>query len=166
MQQVYYKCDREGANKNSHNLSEGQRKRRTSSRLSGCHFKGRGDAKADGSWTFSIIIANHNYNPSLHPAGHSTHQNLSIEQVSVVKGLLNAAMPPQSIQNQLEVTRGVEVPIKELYNIVQQLIKKGLDGKSPIEVLVNLFRDDTYEIEHVLDDDERVTHCFMNTWQW
>ena len=66
----------------------------------------------------------------------------------------------------MEVTHGVNVPLKKLYNTVHQLITKEMDGKSPIEVLVKLFRDEAYEIELILDDYGRVTHCFLHTRQW
>ncbi|KAI9918500.1 hypothetical protein PsorP6_011328 [Peronosclerospora sorghi] len=108
---VYYKCDRGGTYKNSHNLSNGKRKRRTSSRLMDFPFKGRGDAKADGSWTFSIITSDHNHNPSSHPSGHSTHQKLCHEQLAIVKGLLDATVPPRGIPNQLEGTHGVKLEL-------------------------------------------------------
>ena len=51
--------------------------------------------------------------------------------------------------------------MKKSYNTVQQLIKKALDGKILIEVLVKLFWDKAYEIELILDDDGRVTHFFF-----
>ena len=92
---------------------------------------------------------------------YSTHQKLSIEQVAVVKGLRDAAVPPRSIHHQLEVTHGVKVPIKKLYKTFQQLKKKEVDGKSPIEVLVKLFRDEAYGIGLVSDDNGRVTYCFI-----
>ena len=62
LQHVYYKCDRGGKYMNCHNLSDGKRKRRTSSRLMECPFKGCGDAKADGAWNFCITTANHDHN--------------------------------------------------------------------------------------------------------
>ena len=125
-QQVYYKCDRGGTYKNSHNLSDGERKRRTSSMLMECPFKRRGDADADGTWTFCITTANFNHSPSFHLAEHSTHQKLSHELVAIIKGLLDATVPPRSIQNQLKVTHGVKVLMKKLYNTIQQLTKKEL----------------------------------------
>ena len=51
--------------------------------------------------------------------------------------------------------------MKKLYNTVQKLIKKELDAKSPIGVLVKLFRDEAYGIGLVSDDNGRVTHCFI-----
>ena len=41
------------------------------------------------------------------------------------------------------------------------MFKKELNGKSPVEVLVKAFRDEAYEIELVLDDCGRVTHCLF-----
>ena len=161
LQRVYYKCDCGGTYKNNHNFSDGEKKRRTSSRLMECSFKGRGDGNADGIWTFGITTATHNHSSSLYLAGHSIYQKLSHELVVITKGLLDATVPPQSIQKQSKLTHGINVPLKKLYHTIQQLFKKELNGKSPVEVLVKAFRDEAYEIELVLDDCGRVTHCFF-----
>ena len=95
-------------------------------------------------------------------AGHLTHQKLSHELVAIIKGLLDATVTPRSIQNQLKVWHiGVNVPMKKLDSTIQQLIKKELNDKSLIEGLVKASTDEAYEIELVLDDGGRVTHCFF-----
>ena len=51
--------------------------------------------------------------------------------------------------------------MKKLDSTIQQLIKKELNDKSLFEGLVKASTDEAYEIELVLDDGGRVTHCFF-----
>ena len=56
--------------------------------------------------------------------------------------------------------------MKKLDSTIQQLIKKELNDKSLFEGLVKASTDEAYEIELVLDDGGRVTHCFLHIRQW
>ena len=67
-------------------------------------------------------------------------------------------MPSRSIHNELKLTRNVKAVMKNLYSIVQQMIKRELNGKSPVEVMIIVFRDEAYETLLGLDDDGRATH--------
>ena len=80
-----------------------------------------------------------------------------------MNGLLDATVTPRSNQNQFKVTPGVKISMKKLQNTFQQLNKKELDGKISVEVPVTVFRDKTYKIEFVLDDDGRGTYFFYCT---
>ena len=129
LQRVYYKCDCGGTYKNNHNFSDGEKKRRTSSRLMECSFKGRGDGNADGIWTFGITTATHNHSSSLYLAGHSIYQKLSHELVVITKGLLDATVPPQSIQKQSKLTHGINVPMKKLTTPFSRCSKRSLTAR-------------------------------------
>ncbi|KAL2886857.1 mutator-like element transposase [Ceratocystis lukuohia] len=78
------------------------RKRRTSSRATGCKFSVLAKESPDrNSWTLvhrpGSEYAQHNHPPSEDPSGHPTHRALRKEDISTISGLVAAGVPPRNI---------------------------------------------------------------------
>jgi MULE transposase domain len=160
------RCDRGGAYRNTHKLSENDRRRRhTNTRANNCPFLLKGKRKGE-MWEINITNPTHNHPLSRDPRAHPMHRlrALDVDARNFIMQMLKAAVAPRIICSTL-LERFGRCPImpRDIYNIHVQLIQKELRGRTPIQALLDeITPDDAAVIARWQKDSEnRITHLLL-----
>ena len=161
---VTLKCDRGGQYRNRRELTEENRQRRTGSRLVECPFRATGNCdKRNQRWYLQVMEAEHNHEPSNTPAAHPSLRRLNEEDKTEIAGLSRAGVAPRTIVAAMQGQRPANKPlsVKDIYNARLQLRAEALEGRTPVQALVEKLDTDQFYWQVEKDTAGHVTHLFF-----
>jgi hypothetical protein len=131
---VWFKCDVGGQHRNPEGLTDETRKRKTSTRLSGCPFKISSYLGAkDQLWHVTPHELSHNHEASSDLSGHSIARRLNIEEKKAVISLSESGVGPSQILSILKKDFNNKLSgRKEIHNFLAETRLKMLGDKTPI----------------------------------
>ncbi len=133
---IKLKCDRGGEYQNKRNLTDEERKRVTGSRLDGCPFLLVGHrSRVDEHWYLSVEVSEHNHGLSNDRTAHPSQRRLDMAGMDELASLSRADVPARMIKSILR-HNGHHVVSRDVYNGRQKIRAETLDGKTPIQALV------------------------------
>ena len=155
---VVFACDR---NKQPPSASV-ERKRRTSSRMTGCKFSVLAKESLHGaSWVLSHRTgqeySQHNHPPSQDPSAHPAHRSLSSEDRSTVASLTAACIGPKEIRSYLRQNSDAIPTQQDIYNCIAESKRRLYEGQSTIHALANQLDEEGFWCRLQLSPEGRVT---------
>jgi hypothetical protein len=133
-----YKCDRSGQPDEPNPDKLGKSKK------IGCPFEFLGNFyKKQGCYRIKIKNPHHNHPASADPYIHPIHRRLTSSQKEKVTELTNAGVAPLKIKSALvqDTNTPSHATLNTIYNHRNQMRMDQLQGRTPIEALVNQIRD-------------------------
>jgi MULE transposase domain len=162
----YFGCDRGGEYREQKYLKPGQRRRfNTTTRLNGCKFQIRAQLK-DGAWSLSLSHGEHNHEPSQDYRAHPTHRRIlfsKADQETAVRLYQSGAKTKTVMSNLREKYHGTcPVTRQDLSNFRHRMVGEALQGRSPIQALLDEIDEDSDIMSKTLVDNEnQITHLFL-----
>ncbi|KAL2886392.1 mutator-like element transposase [Ceratocystis lukuohia] len=142
------------------------RKRRTSSRVTGCKFSVLAKESPDRhSWTLvhrpGKEYAQHNHPPSDDPSGHPTHRALRKEDRSKISDLVAAGAPPRNIRTYIYTTSDTLATAQDIRNEIKA-VKQGLrQGQSSIQALIEQLTEEGFRYQVRVNSENHLTALFF-----
>ena len=159
---VYLKCDRGGHYNNKLNLTDETRQRSTSTRLIGCSFELYGKKLNNGKWELIINNKEHNHEASPYISGHPSSRKLNEEDQQKVQDMSIAGVYPREILSTLRKNNPNSLAIsKTIYNARDKIRRDNLQGRTPIEALLDELIEGNFEYDYQCDQDGNLTHLFF-----
>ena len=152
---VFFACDRSRRLPSS---PDQDRQRKTTTRMTNCPFSVLARESSEG-WTLKHRqdhrFATHNHEPSLHPAAHPVHRQLSggISQLPV---LSDAGLAPKEIQTVVRQS-GSLATRQDIYNRIAEVRRDSRQGQSPIHALANQLEEEGFWSRIQYGPDRHVT---------
>lgn len=143
-----------------------RRRRRTSSRTTGCKFSVLAKESPDRT-TWTLVhrpckeYAQHNHPPSEDPSGHPIHRALCKEEVSTISNLAAAGVAPRNIKTYLHKTSDTLATAKDIRNQIAIARRDLREGQSSIQALVDQLQKKGFWCRTQLDTDNRLTAIFF-----
>ncbi len=157
---VFLMCDRGGEYRKRHNLTDDARQRKTATRKCKCLFMllGSRDTISD-RWSLSVLSGQHNHDPSTSPAAHPSLRKLNNDQREGLAALTASAVLPRTIGTIMR-QKGAEdtLIMKDIYNARQRIRSGLLNGRTPMQALVESFQADDFVWNVDRDGSGHVTH--------
>jgi hypothetical protein len=121
---VIYSCDR-GAGKAPKVKPANERKRKTTTRRTGCQFSiAAKESLCKTVWSLTHRpgpgFDRHNHEPSFSERAHPVHRHLSSPDRSTVHKLSNAGIEPRKIQSYLHLNSDTLATQQDIYNYIAQ----------------------------------------------
>ncbi len=160
---VVLKCDRGGAYRNRRNLAESDRRRKTGSTLTNCPFRAVGKMVAAlNAWQLSVSVPEHNHEASISRAAHASLRRLNEEASRQLVSLTASHVVPRTIEAILRQSdQGEAIIRKDIYNARQRIRNIALNGRTPIQALVQQLRVEDFHWNLRTDAEGHVTHLFF-----
>ncbi|KAJ3705596.1 hypothetical protein LUZ61_009301 [Rhynchospora tenuis] len=159
---VVLRCDRGGNYRNTHKISEEQRKKFTSSRLANCPFQLYGKKNEEGTWAIEIRNNEHNHGPSTDISAHASLRRLTPDQLESVEHMSNCGIRPKQILASLRHDDpDTRVIARTIYNAKKKIQKNNLQGKSAIQKLFEDLGDGRFKFNILRDEEDHITHLYV-----
>jgi hypothetical protein len=142
------------------------RKRRTSSRVTGCKFSVLAKESSDKN-TWVLVhrpgkeYAQHNHPPSEDPSGHPVHRLLQKEEKSTISNLVLAGVAPRNIRTYLNRTSETLATAQDIRNQVDITRRDQREGQSSIQALINQLDKAGFWYRVRLDTSNHLTAIFF-----
>jgi hypothetical protein len=118
------------------------------------------------AWQLSVAIAEHNYEPSTSRAAHPSLRRLGEPARQQLVELRAAHVVPRTIEAVLrQGGQGDAIIRKDIYNARQQIWNSALNGRTPIQALVQQLKDDDFHWNVLTDNQGHVSHLFFAYWK-
>lgn len=157
---VTYACDRSWK---SRDITEMERKRRTTTRGTSCPFSVLAKESLDKT-TWSVAhrpdteCAKHNHPPSHHPSAHPVHRQLGSSGKATISELVSAGIAPKDIQTYLRQQDNSSLATRQdIYNCIAKLKDDMHEGQSSIHALINRLDREGFWSRVRVDENQRVT---------
>ncbi|POW14206.1 hypothetical protein PSHT_07468 [Puccinia striiformis] len=140
---IYIRCDRGGSYSGT---VENPVKRDSSTRKCGCLFQVKGSrstskSSTDPYWYLVTMHAQHNHAPLHCPSAHPSHRQLDPDEVIEVRRLAKSNVKTSQILLQLQQADSETLAVNQtINNAIHKIRQAELDGKTPIEALLNLLK--------------------------
>ncbi|CAG8719131.1 17336_t:CDS:2 [Cetraspora pellucida] len=159
---VYLKCDRGSHYNNRLNLIDETRQRNTSTRLIDCPFELYGKKMEDGQWHLTIKNANHNHEASEDISGHPSSHHLNKDDQKRVQEMFIAGIYPYEILSTFCQSNPDSLVIsKTIYNARDKVRRDNLQGRTPIQALLDKLIEGNFEYDYQYDQSGNLTHLFF-----
>ncbi|KAL9563956.1 hypothetical protein ACKAV7_011991 [Fusarium commune] len=160
---VIYSCDR-GAGKAPKVKPAKERKRKTTTRRTGCQFSiAAKESLCKTVWSLTHRpgpgFDRHNHEPSFSERAHPVHRHLSSPDRSTVHKLSNAGIEPRKIQSYLHLNSDTLATQQDIYNYIAQGKRELAKGQSNMHALANELENEGFWSQICLDESSRVTYC-------
>ncbi|KAL9561324.1 hypothetical protein ACKAV7_014679 [Fusarium commune] len=160
---VIYSCDR-GAGKAPKVKPAKERKRKTTTRRTGCQFSiAAKESLCKTVWSLTHRpgpgFDRHNHEPSFSERAHPVHRHLSSPDRSTVHKLSNAGIEPRKIQSYLHLNSDTLATQQDIYNYIAQGKRELAKGQSNMHALANELENEGFWSQIRLDESSRVTYC-------
>ncbi|KAL2885279.1 mutator-like element transposase [Ceratocystis lukuohia] len=159
---VVVACDRTQAPPNPSTV----RRRRTSSRGTGCKFSVLAKESADKN-TWALVhrpdqeYAQHNHPPSDDPSAHPIHRALQTKDVSVISGLVAAGVAPRNIRSYLYNTSDTLATAQDIRNQIALVRRDSRHGQSSIQALIDQLNIEGFRCQVRVDSGNHLTALFF-----
>ncbi|KAJ0127576.1 Uncharacterized protein HZ326_29318 [Fusarium oxysporum f. sp. albedinis] len=158
---VIYSCDR-GAGKAPKVKPAKERKRKTTTRRTGCQFSiAAKESLCKTVWSLTHRpgpgFDRHNHEPSFSERAHPVHRHLSSPDRSTVHKLSNAGIEPRKIQSYLHLNSDTLATQQDIYNYIAQGKRELAKGQSNMHALANELENEGFWSQIRLDESSRVT---------
>ena len=162
---VIYSCDR-GAGKAPKVKPAKERKRKTTTRRTGCQFSiAAKESLCKTVWSLTHRpgpgFDRHNHEPSFSERAHPVHRHLSSPDRSTVHKLSNAGIEPRKIQSYLHLNSDTLATQQDIYNYIAQGKRELAKGQSNMHALANELENEGFWSQICLDESSRVTSVFF-----
>ncbi|KAE8219630.1 hypothetical protein CF326_g8915 [Tilletia indica] len=139
---LYIGCHKQGTYKNSHQLTDQIRKRKTSSAKSGCPFRVRLKVNHEGKWVTAVTNPSHNHPASTSPLAHAVQRRIDVATKYQIIELARQGTRPSRIVSML-VQRPIPLLVtsKDVSNLLQRHRREVLHGRAPAEALLEWLRE-------------------------
>jgi hypothetical protein len=131
-------CDRGGVYHDRIKAAEGAKRRRTSTKRTGCPFRLYGKKLANNHWQIQVRNPSHNHEANDNMIGHSLarRRQLTEDQKNTIEHLSDIGSKPRHIISLLRAEQPTTL-IKpyDLYNIRDEMRRKKLGNYTPLEFL-------------------------------
>ncbi|KAI8710713.1 hypothetical protein NCS52_01552300 [Fusarium sp. LHS14.1] len=140
---ITYICDR----RRNHPIVSRERRRKTTTRTTGCEFSILAKENKDGStWTLrhrsDSRFSLHNHEPSQDTTAHPVLRTMSKEHLSQLTGLANAGIAPKEIRTYMRQNTNTIATQQDIYNRIADARREVCQGQSSINALADqLFRE-------------------------
>lgn len=153
----WFQCDR-----HSKLSSQSSGKRKSSSRGTGCPFQIQIDRQDDEKWSVSSKNT-HNHLPSIHPASHSVHRELSEKTKSTILSMSATGSTPRHIlASIIQNDKDLLITRPDIHNVIQKAELEFLNGRTKIQALMDELQTDSEWVFKVKKDKlNRITHLFF-----
>jgi hypothetical protein len=161
---VWFKCDLGGQHRNPEGLTDETRKRKTSTRLSGCQFKISSYLGAkDQLWHVTPHELSHNHEASSDLSGHSIARPLNIEEKKAVISLPESGVGPSQILSILKKDFNNKLSgRKEIHNFLAETRLKMLGDKTPIQKLLEILQENDFHYAYKTSVSGANTNLFFS----
>ena len=144
VKKVWYRCIHSGSYTSTRKwLTPENRKRQTSTCRSGCLWTATATrTRANGFWLLKVRIGDHNHGPQ-ELASYASVRHVTSAEEERIKGLTVAHNPPKAIAATLNAERiasGSNLPpvvARDIYNVKSKIRNNVLQGRTPIEALLD-----------------------------
>lgn len=135
--------------------------RNTSTKKTGCSFCVTG-VNVSGSWQLETVNAEHNHLPSDDIAGHSGARRLLDEERNLIASLATSGAAPRVIRSSLQSHNNENISnMRDIYNSLAQQRRELLNGRTPIQFLIEELERQGIESSFDTDDENHVNRlCF------
>ncbi|KAI7957958.1 hypothetical protein MJO29_006175 [Puccinia striiformis f. sp. tritici] len=102
------------------------------------------------TWTLEIRDPENNHKPLDSPLAHAAHKQITLEQVLTIQKLSQSKLKPAQILLQLQTSDNKTYATnKTISNVLQKQRLKGLHGRTPIQALLDIFKETnwTYNVK-------------------
>ncbi|CAG8800462.1 5604_t:CDS:2, partial [Racocetra persica] len=159
---VYLQCDRGSYYINRLNLTDETHQRATSTRLIDCPFELYGKKMKDSQWHLTIKNKRHNHEASQDISGHLSSCRLNEEDQQRVREMSTAGVRPREILSTLrQDDLGKLAILKTIYNARDKIHRDNLQGRTPIQALLDELVEENFEHNYQCDQNDNLTHLFF-----
>jgi len=163
---VWLCCIRGGKHKNWRlYLTEDTRSKLTRTRKTSCPWlallkRGPGD---DATWTINITDDTHNHETSLDDlSSFPSVRQMTTEESHLLKDMSKAGSTPRVILSTLRLRNPDSLLVSDdVYNARKKIRMQELNGRTPIEALLDEFEVNNVRNALKRDEEERITHLFF-----
>ena len=157
---LFILSERFGTYRNYLKLSEEQRKRITTSKKCQCPFSIFGKLK-NSIWTFETRNASHNHGKA-NPTQHPSHRRLCPTIINAIDQMFAAGSPNRVIRSVIRLQFPDSLlNEQDLRNLRKKNRKSYLNGRSPIEALLDELKNGPYMFDLIKNENDRLTHLFF-----
>nr|XP_024375781.1 protein FAR1-RELATED SEQUENCE 5-like [Physcomitrium patens] len=119
------------------------------------------NSKIDGQWHLKVKNAEHNHEPSFDMSGHPRVRRLNQNQQAAVRQMFVAGVPPQSTLTTLrQADPDLSAIARNIYNERATARRESLRGRTPIEAILDEFREVKYYYDHHSDTENHIIQLF------
>ncbi|PLW43956.1 hypothetical protein PCASD_06514 [Puccinia coronata f. sp. avenae] len=161
---VYIKCNRSG---HFQGAVLNQSGRKTATLKINCPFQIKGSIATSKKitskfWTLEILNGTHNHKPSDGAASHSAHKRLIPKQFEEIRKLSQANLKPAQILLQLQTSDNkTYAKNKTISNALQKLRREDLEGRKPIEALLDILKESNWLYDVKVNSNGAVLNLFF-----
>jgi len=150
------RCDRSGTYATSQ-----IRRKNCGSRLTNCPFE-LFLGKKDGWWHLEVRNPEHNHDGDEELSGHPRARRMNDEERARIREMSSAGIRPREIVTTIRQNDpNSRVISRTIYNERQRLRKEKLNGRTPIQTLIDELSVDNYMFDFQSDDEGHITHLFF-----
>ena len=153
---VVLKCVKGGVYSNTRNSDEFIRK--SSTIKTNCPFLVKGREQSNGEWKLIITNNTHNHLPFQNLSAHPQGRKLYEDQIQSVLKLNSALVKPNQIINLIGLQKCTN---RDIYNVIAADKRKKLDGKTPIQYLLEHLSSSDIFSRPMYDDTGHLKHLFF-----
>ncbi|CAG8816326.1 10173_t:CDS:1, partial [Racocetra persica] len=133
------------------------RRRKTASRLVNCLFELFG-SRRDNIWYLEIRNSKHNHEASIDISGYPIVRRLNTEQKDLVKQMAAAGSRLRQILATIHQNNPSSMVIlKTVYNTMQSIRQKRLDGRTPVQALLYELQGSDIKFEYQYNQQNHIT---------
>jgi hypothetical protein len=159
----YYRCDKAKQYQSQASV------RSTSTRKTGCPFKlvifkmkSEDDQPTSDQWRLEVTNAEHNHDPSLHPSAHHVYHKRTAAQTETIRAMSDAGTRPMQVLTALQQQDPDTVlTADDVRNDRKKLRREHLNGRSPIEALLDDLSTPEWIFDVKRDSENRVQYLFF-----
>ncbi|MBW0507956.1 hypothetical protein O181_047671 [Austropuccinia psidii MF-1] len=157
--QIEIACDRSG----TPNANKNPSKTVTSRKLD-CPFRlyARKYAKST-TWTLKVKNCEHGHDATENIMAHPDFQKFNEQETSQISQMSESLLMPRQIQAQLYSQRESDRPVilKDIYNQVKKIKKDKLQGRRPIDTLIETLKEENFVCSAARDAEGHITSLFF-----
>jgi hypothetical protein len=159
----YYQCDKSKTHRSKATV------RSTSTRATGCPFKlvifkmkSEDDDSTNEQWVLQVTNKEHNHEPSLHASAHLAYHKRTAAQTDTIQSMTRAGSRPMEILTALQQQDpDTLVTAQNVRNDRAKVRAEHLNGRSPIETLLDDLSSPEWIFDVKRDSDNRVQYLFF-----
>jgi len=159
----YYECDK------SKIYQSKASSRSTSTRTTGCPFKlvifkmkSKEEEQGNDQWRLEVTNPEHNHEPSLHASAHPVYHRRTAAETDTIRSMTRAGSRPTQIQTALQQRNpDTLVTAKDIRTERKKMKMEHLNGRSPIETLLDDLSSSEWIYDVKRDSDDRIQYLFF-----
>ncbi|MBW0533599.1 hypothetical protein O181_073314 [Austropuccinia psidii MF-1] len=157
--QIEIGCDRSG----TPNAKKNPSKTVTSRKLH-CSFRLYSRKYANSTtWTLKVKNPQHSHDATENIMAHPAFRKFNEQETSQIAQMPESLLMPRQIQAQLCSQRKSERPVilQDIYNQVKKIKKDKLQGRRPIDALIDTLKEETFVLSSARDAEVHITSWFF-----